>query len=79
MAQMVNSLQCRRLDWNPGSGRSPAEGNGNPLQCSCLENPTDGGAWQATVHGIKRIGHNWVILLFQKLHKQIDEMIITFS
>ena len=55
---MVNSLQCRRLDWNPGSGRSPAEGNGNPLQCSCLENPTDGGAWQATVHGVKRIGHN---------------------
>ena len=29
----------------PGSGRSPEEGNGNPLQYSCLENPTDGGAW----------------------------------
>ena len=29
----------------PGSGRSPGEGNGNPLQCSCLENPMDGGAW----------------------------------
>ena len=35
----------------PGSGRSPGEGNGNPLQCSCLENPRDGGAWWATVHG----------------------------
>ena len=35
----------------PGSGRSPGEGNGNPLQHSCLENPMDGGAWQATVHG----------------------------
>ena len=35
----------------PGWGRSPGEGNGNPLQYSCLENPTDRGAWQATVHG----------------------------
>ena len=32
----------------PGSGRSPGEGNGNPLQCGCLENPTDRGAWRAT-------------------------------
>ena len=32
----------------PGPGRSPGEGNGNPLQYSCLENPMDGGAWQAT-------------------------------
>ena len=35
----------------PGLGRSPGEGNGNPLQYSCLENPMDKGAWQATVHG----------------------------
>ena len=35
-----------------GSGRSPGEGNGCPLQYSCLENPTDGGAWWATVHGV---------------------------
>ena len=35
----------------PGSGRSPGEGNGNPLQDSCLANPMDGGAWWATVHG----------------------------
>ena len=35
----------------PGSGRSPGEGNGKPLQYSCLENPMDRGAWQATVHG----------------------------
>ena len=34
-----------------GSGRSPGEGNGNPIQYSCLENLTDGGAWWATVHG----------------------------
>ena len=36
----------------PGSGRSPREGNRNPLQYSCLENPVDGGAWQATVHEV---------------------------
>ena len=36
----------------PGSGRCPGEGNGNPLQCSCLENATDKGAWRATVHAV---------------------------
>ena len=38
----------------PGSGRSPGEGNGNPLQYSCLENPMDGGAWWATVHRVSK-------------------------
>ena len=38
----------------PGSGRFSGEGNGNPLQYSCLENPMDGGAWQATVHGVAK-------------------------
>ena len=38
----------------PGSERSPGEGNGNPLQYSCLENPMDRGAWKATVHGITK-------------------------
>ena len=39
----------------PGSGRSPGEGNGNLLQCSCLENPMEGGAWQASaVHGVAK-------------------------
>ena len=42
----------------PGSGRSSGEGNGNPLQYSCLENPMDRGAWQATVHGVARVRHN---------------------
>ena len=36
----------------PGSGRSPGIGKGNPLQYSCLGNPMDRGAWQATVHGV---------------------------
>ena len=38
----------------PGSGRPPREGNSNPLQCFCLENPMDRGAWQATVHGVAK-------------------------
>ena len=37
-----------------GLGRSPGEGNGNPFQYSCLEDPMDGGAWQATVHGVTK-------------------------
>ena len=38
----------------PGLGRSPGEGNGNPFQYSCLENPMDRGAWWATVHGVAK-------------------------
>ena len=38
----------------PGSGIFPGEGNGNPLQCSCLGNPMDRAAWRATVHGITK-------------------------
>ena len=41
-----------------GSGRSPGEGNGNPLQYSCLENPKDRGAWQTTIHGLARVRHD---------------------
>ena len=44
----------------PGLGRSLGEGNGNPLQYSCLENPMDRGAWQATVH-VVAVGHNLAI------------------
>ena len=42
------------LDSVPGTGRSPGEGNGNPLQCSCPENPMDRGDWWATVHGVAK-------------------------
>ena len=38
----------------PASGRFPGEGHSNPLQYSCLENPMDGGTWQATVHGVAK-------------------------
>ena len=46
----------------PGSGRSPGEGNGNPLQYSCLENPMDKEAWQATVHGVTRVRHDFLAM-----------------
>ena len=41
---------------NPGSGRSPGKENGNPLHYSCLGNPTDRRAWQATFHVVTRVG-----------------------
>ena len=50
----------------PGLGRSPGEGNGHPLQYSCLENPMDGGTWWATVHGSQLSNFTyliWVLLL----------------
>jgi len=42
----------------PWLGRFPGEGNSNPLQYSCLENPMDRGAWQGTIHGVARVGHD---------------------
>ena len=45
----------------PGSGRSSGEGNDNPFQYSCLENPMDRGAWWAAVHEVLRVGHDSVI------------------
>ena len=47
----------------PESGIFPGEGNGNPLQYSCLENPMDGRSWRATVHGIAKSRHNWATSL----------------
>ena len=42
----------------PGWGRSPGEGNDNLLQCPCLGNPMDRGAWQVIAHGVARVGHD---------------------
>jgi len=42
----------------PGSGRSPGEGNGNPLQYTCLENPREEGTWQTTSMGSQRVRHD---------------------
>ena len=52
----VKASACNAGDLGliPGLGRSPGEGNGNPLQYSCLENPMDGGAWWATIHGVAK-------------------------
>ena len=52
----VKASACNAGDLGsiPGSGRFPGEGNGNPLQYSCLENPMDRGAWQATVHRVPK-------------------------
>ena len=57
---------ARDLGSTPGSGRSPGEGNGNPLQYSCLENSMDGGAWWAAVHAVamSRTGLSDVTLTF---------------
>ena len=57
----VKASACNAGDQGsiPGLGRSPGEGNGNPLQYSCLENPTDRGAWRATVH---RVAKSWTRL-----------------
>ena len=54
VAQLVKKSACNAGDPDliPGLGRFPGEGNGNPLQCSCLENPKDGGIWWAVVYGV---------------------------
>ena len=50
----ASARDTRDVDSTPESGRSPGEENGSPLQCSCLGNPMDRGAWQATVHGFAK-------------------------
>ena len=52
----ANAGDARDVGSIPGLGRSPGEGIGNPLQYSCLDNPMDKGAWQATVHGVAKSG-----------------------
>ena len=47
-----SACEAGYLSTIPGTGRTPGEGNGNPLQYSCLEDSMDRGAWQATVHGV---------------------------
>ena len=64
----------------PGSGRSPGERNGNPLQYSCVENSMDGEAWSATVHGLAK---SWTRLsdftLLQTMVKEIKIMVTSFK
>ena len=49
------SINAGDKGWIPRWGRSPGEGNGNPLQSSCLANPMDREAWRATIHGVARV------------------------
>ena len=56
VAQRLKRLSAMRETWVQSLGWEdrPGEGNGNPFQYSCLENPMDGGAWWATVHGVAK-------------------------
>ena len=54
----VSGYNAGDLGLIPGLGGSPGEGNDNPLQYSCLENPMDRGTWLAAVHGVTRVGHD---------------------
>ena len=57
----ANAGDIRDMGLIPGSGRSPGEGNCNPLQYSYLENPMDRGAWWATIHGVlKRVRQGYL-------------------
>ena len=53
-----NAGDTRDMGLIPGLERSPGGGHGNPLQYSCMENPEERGAWQATVHGWQRVRHD---------------------
>ena len=77
MAQWYKESACNAGDADsiPGSGRSPAEGNGNPLQYSCLENSMDGEAWQATVDRIPKSWiwlSNWTCTHAKNAHDKLD-------
>ena len=54
------TCQCRRRGYHPLIGKIPWRRNGNPLQYSCLEDPTDRGTWRAALHGVERVGHDLV-------------------
>ena len=58
--QAANAGDTRDAGLSPGSGRSPGEENGTPLQYSCLESPTDRGAQRATVHRVPRVRYSLV-------------------
>ena len=54
----ANAGDIRDAGSIPGSGRSPGEGNDNPLQYSCLENPMERRAWRATAYSVTKVGHD---------------------
>ena len=74
----ANAGDVRDAGSIPGSGRSPGGGNGNPLQYSCLENPTDRGAWQATVYRVTKIQTGLSMLCYVML-LDAEEMVSSHS
>ena len=65
LSRRDSTCQCRRLrrrGFNPWVRKNPGEGNGNPLQYSCLVNPRDKGAWWVTVHGVRK-SQTWLSIL----------------
>ena len=81
----VSACYARSLTWISdlgsisGLGRSPGEGNGNPLQYSCLGNTMDREAWQATVHGLQRVGYysyfSFSLLLGRKVMTNLNNIL----
>ena len=69
----VKASACNAGDLGsiPRSERSPEEGNGNPLQYSCLENPMDGGAWWATAHGVAKSWTQLIDFTFIPFHNHL--------
>ena len=68
--QPADAGDSRDMGFIPGLGISLGEGNGNPLQCSCLENLMDKGAWQATVHGVAKSQtrlSNYTYIIYKQL------------
>ena len=82
VAQLVKNLPANARDVRdsssiPGSGRFPGEGNGNPLQYSCLKNPMERGAWQATVHGVTE---SWTWLnIHTHTHRPITKPVLDYG
>ena len=74
---MVKNLPANAGDANsiPGSGRSPEEGNGNPLQSSCPENSMDRGAWRATVCGVTKSQTQPSVHTYTPLHLQVSSAV----
>ena len=69
----VSAYNVGDLGSIPGLGRSPGEGNGNPLQYSCLGNPMDGGTWWATLHGVaKSLAFRTTNLYFHAVYSDIN-------
>ena len=82
VAQMVKRLFTIRETWvwSLGSGRFPGEGNGNPLQYSCLENPMDEGAWcRLLPMGSQRVGHDWATSLYLHIWNAMESTSILFN